>query len=74
MSLSDTVSQAAATNPTVGVAVASEETKSALLAGLQTGDAPFGAALAAQSAEALQVSTLRAGVEPGLGQNVDLRG
>ncbi len=72
MSISETASQAAAADPTVGVAVALSQTKSALLAGLESGDRTLGSLIGAQSAQALQVNTLLAGLESNLGQNVDL--
>ena len=38
MSITDTISQVAASNPMVGAAVAASQTSSALLSGLQSGD------------------------------------
>jgi len=73
MSISDTISQVAATDPTVGVAVASAQTKSAIVAGLGTGDAALGGLLGAASTQALETSQLLSGLTPNLGQNVDLR-
>ncbi len=71
MSITDTISQTAATNPLVGVAVATQSTKSAILAGLQTGDAATGALLSAISGRALEENQLLASLTPNLGQNVN---
>ncbi len=43
MSITDTISQVAASNPAVGVAVAASSVKSGILGGLQTGDTSLGA-------------------------------
>ena len=71
MSISDTVSQVAATNPVVGVAVATQNTKSAILAGLQTGDTGTSALLAAISGQAVEANQLLASLTPHLGQNIN---
>ncbi len=71
MSISDTVSQAAATNPVVGVAVAIQSTDSAILAGLQTGDTGTAALLGAVNGQALEANQLLASLTPNLGQNVN---
>jgi hypothetical protein len=68
MSISDTVSQTAATNPTVGVAVSSASIKSDIIAGMQTGDTTTANLLGAMSTQSLQVNKLLSS----LGQNVDL--
>ena len=73
MSITDTIGQVAATNPTVGVAVASELTKSALLAGMQTGDNSLGVLLGAVNAQAQEVNTMLSQVTPNLGQHVNFR-
>lgn len=71
MSVTDTISQAAATNPLVGVVVATQSTKSAILAGLQTGDGATVSLLSAVSGRALETSQLLASLIPNLGQNVN---
>ena len=73
MSISDTVSQVAATNPSVGVAVASAQTNSAILAGLQSGDTSLGSLVGAASTQAQIASQLLSSLDTNLGQNVDLR-
>ena len=73
MSISDTVSQVAATNPTVGVAVASAQTSSAILAGLQSGDTAIGSLLGTASTQAQITNQLLSSIDSNLGQNVDLR-
>lgn len=72
MSILDTVSQAAATDPIVGVAVAGGNTKKAILASLQTGDPGLGSALGAAGQQAVTANRLLASLTK-LGQNVDLR-
>lgn len=72
MSISDTVGQAAATDPVVGVAVASANTKNALLAGLQSGDPLTGALMGAVSTEAVTDNQLLSSLT-GLGQHLDLK-
>jgi len=72
MSLIDTVSQAAATSPVVGVAVASQNTKSAILAGLQGGDPQTAALIGAVSNQALTANQLLASLTK-VGQNVDIK-
>lgn len=71
MSITDTIGQVAATNPVVGVAVATQNTKSAILAGLQTGDTQTASLLGAVSGRALEASQLLASLTPHLGQNVN---
>ncbi len=71
MSISDTVSQVAATNPVVGVAVARQNADSAILAGLQTGDSGTSALLGALSGQALEANQLLASLTPNLGQNIN---
>ena len=72
MSINDTVSQAAATNPVIGVAVAGASTKQAILAGLQTGDTALGSLIGAASQQAVTTNQLLASLTK-VGQNVDLR-
>lgn len=67
----DTISRTAATHPLVGVAVATQSTNSAILAGLQTGDAATGALLSAVNGRALEASQLLAILTPHLGQHVN---
>ena len=71
MSITDTISRIAATNPVVGVAVARQSADSAVLAGLQTGDTASSALLGAVSGQALEASRLLASLTPNLGQNVN---
>lgn len=71
MTISDTISQVAATNPVVGVAVATQNAQSAILAGLQTGDTATSALLGAINGQALEASQLFASLTPHLGQNVN---
>ena len=71
MSIADTISRVAATNPVVGVAVAQQNADSAILAGLQTGDTATSALLGALSGQALEANQLLASLTPNLGQNVD---
>lgn len=71
MSISDTISKVAATNPIVGVAVAKQATASAILAGLQLKDTATSALLGASSGKALEANQLLASVEPQLGQKVN---
>ena len=72
MSINDTISQAAATDPVVGVAVAGGDTKKAILAGLQTGDSQLGTLLGAASQQSVTANQLLASITR-VGQNVDLR-
>lgn len=71
MSIVDMIDRVAATNPVVGVAVATQNTKIAILAGLQTGDTPAASLLGAVSGRALEVSQLLASLTPHLGQNIN---
>ncbi len=71
MSISDTVSRVAATNPVVGVAVATQSAGNAILAGLQTGDTGTGALLAAVGGQALETNQLLASLTPNLGRYVN---
>ncbi len=71
MSITDTIGQVAATNPVVGVAVATQNTKSAILTGLQTGDTQTASLLGAISGRALEASQLLASLTPHLGQNIN---
>lgn len=71
MSISDTISKVAATNPIVGVAVANQSTDSALLAGIQTGDTSLGGLLGAVNGQAAESDQLLASLTPNLGQNVN---
>lgn len=73
MSLVDTISQAAAASPAAGVAVADQQTKGAILAGLQGGDPQTAALIGAASTEALTQSQLLASLTK-VGQNLDIRG
>ena len=70
MSITDTISKVAATNPVVGVAVARQSADSAILAGLQTGDAAGSALLGAVNGQVLEANQLLASLTPNLGQNV----
>jgi len=71
MSITDTISKVAATNPVVGVALARQSVDSAGLAGLQTGDTATSALLGAVSGQALEANQLLASLTPNLGQNVN---
>jgi hypothetical protein len=71
MFISDTIGRVAAINPLVGVAVAQQSTKSALLAGIETGDTQTTALLGAISGRALEANQLQASLTPNLGQNVN---
>ncbi len=73
MSISDTISQTAATNPMVGMAVAAQSVKGAILAGLQTGDAAFGSLFGAVGGQALEANQLLATLAPHLGQTLDVQ-
>lgn len=73
MSISDTISQTAAANPLVGMAVATQSVKGAILAGLQTGDAAFGSLLGAAGGQALEASQLLAMLAPHLGRALDVQ-
>ena len=70
MSISDTVSSVAASNPAVGVAVARQSTGSAILAGLSAGDSSTAPVLASLGGQSSEVSQLLASLQPNLGQNV----
>lgn len=71
MSISDTIGQTAATNPVVGVAVANQSVKNALLAGMQTGDTATASLLGALDSQSMEANTLLSSIT-GVGQNVDL--
>lgn len=71
VSISDTISRVAATNPVVGVAVATQSADSAILVGLQTGDTQTSALLAAVGGQALEANQLLSGLTPNLGRNVN---
>jgi hypothetical protein len=71
MSIAATIGQVAATNPLVGIAVAQQSTKSALLAGIETGDTQTVALLGAVSGRALEANQLPASLTPKLVQNVN---
>ncbi len=71
MSITDTISKVAATDPVVGVALARQSADGAILAGLQTGDAATSALLGAVSGQALEANHLLASLTPNLGQNVN---
>jgi len=71
MSITDTISRVAATNPVVGVAVANQSADSAILAGLQTGDTATSALLGAISGQMLEANQLLVSLTPNLGQNVN---
>ena len=71
MSISDTISQAAASNPIVGEAVAAASTKSAILAGLQSGDTTTGSLLGAIYSQSDEVNSLLSKLQPNLGQNIN---
>lgn len=72
MSLVDTISRAAATSPVVGVAVATQNTKDAILAGLRGGDPQTATVLGALSNQALTANQLLASLTK-VGQNIDLK-
>lgn len=71
MSISDTISQEAASNPAVGLAVARASTESAILASLQSGDSSVGSLLGAISNQAAETNQLLSSLTPNLGQNVN---
>ncbi len=71
MSITETIGQVAATNPVVGVAVATQNAKSALLAGLQSGDTAAASLLGAITGRALETNQLLASLTPHLGQNIN---
>ncbi len=71
MSITDTISQEAASNPAVGAAVAAAQTKSALLAGLQSGDTTTSGLLGAIYSQSDEVNSLLSKLQPNLGQNVN---
>ena len=71
MSISETISSVAASNPVVGVAVAQQSVGSAILSGLTSGDTGTAPLLAAVSNQAQEVNTLMASLQPNLGQNVN---
>ena len=71
MSITDSISKVAATNPVVGVAVARQSEDSAILSGLQTGDTATSALLGAVNGQALEANQLLASLTPNLGQNVN---
>ncbi len=71
MSITDTISKAAATDPVVGVAVARQSENSAILAGLQTGDTATSALLGALNGQALEANQMLASLTPNVGQNVN---
>ena len=71
LSISDTISSVAATNPVVGVAVATQAADNAILTALQTGDSGMSALLGAVTGQALEANQLLASLTPHLGQNVN---
>lgn len=71
MSINDTISQVAASNPVVGAAVAAASTNSALLAGMQSGDSTLGSLVGALTSQSQEESSLLAQLQPNLGQNVN---
>jgi hypothetical protein len=75
MSISDTISSVAATNPVVGVAVARQSIGSAILSGLTSGDAGTdtgtSALLDAINGQAQTANQLLTTLQPNLGQNVN---
>ncbi len=71
MSITDTIGKVAATNPVVGVAVATQSTQSTILAGLQNGDTQTASLLGAISGRALVANQLLASLTPNFGQNVN---
>jgi len=74
MSISDTISQYAATSPAVANAQADANTKSALLYSLQSGDSATGGLLGSLSQQANEVESLLASASPSfLGQNIDIK-
>jgi len=70
MSITDTIGRVAATNPVVGVAVATQSADSAILEGLQTGDTATSALLGAVSGQALEANQLLASLTS-LGHHVN---
>lgn len=73
MSISSTIGQVAASNPIVGVAVAVSQVKSALVAGMQTGDTAMAGLLGALSTQAQTSGQLLASLPTTLGQSLDVR-
>ena len=74
MSISDTISSVAASNPIVGVAVARQSVGSAILAGLQSSqntDPSASALLGSVFGQAQETQQLLASIQPNLGQNVN---
>ena len=71
MSLTDTISSVAATNPVAGVAVAKQSIGSAILSGLTSGDTGTASLLGAVSAQSEEATQLLASLQPHLGQNVN---
>jgi hypothetical protein len=72
MTISNTISQTAATNPLVGAAVAKQSLDSALLSSAQTGDAGTTALLEAIHGQALQENQLLTSASPTLGQHINI--
>lgn len=72
MSISDTISQTAATNPVVGVAVANQSIESALLSGMQTGDTTTASLLGALDSQSMEANTLLSSLT-GLGSKLDIQ-
>mgnify|MGYP001552105122 CR=1 FL=1 len=72
MSISDTISQTAATNPAVGAAVATQSVKSALLAGMQTGDTATASLLGALDSQSMEANSLLSSIS-GLGSKLDMK-
>jgi hypothetical protein len=80
MSISSTISQYAATNPAVAVAVSKESTQNALLSSMNSDGSPAagasaaGGVLSALSQQQTEVETLLEGAsDPNLGRNIDIR-
>ena len=72
MSITDTISSVAASNPVVGVAVAQQSVSAAILASAAGGgDTGAASLLGAIGSQAQEVQTLLASLQPNLGQNIN---
>jgi hypothetical protein len=74
MSINTTIGQVAATNPVVAGAVADQNTKSALLYSLRSGDSATGGVLGGLYQQKNEAATLPDSISPAyLGQNIDVK-
>jgi hypothetical protein len=71
MSITDTISQTAASNPVVGAAVSASLLDSTLLSGMESGDSATTNLLSAVYNQSSEINTLMSQLEPNLGQNVN---